>query len=137
MTTDRPSPLTHPLRACARGVHPAEAGVELLIEHGTFLRRDDFRARFVDTTLTDDTQTAEINWSKAITALNNQTLACSGGEARILRLAASIAVGIPVNLRDALTGLDTTNIERLTRAILHANGRRTLSAPSHEDPRSS
>lgn len=37
-------------------------------------------------------------------------LPCSGGEDRILRLAASIADGIPVDLNYALSGLDKTNI---------------------------
>jgi hypothetical protein len=35
------------LRACARGLYPAEASVELLINHGVFLRRSDFRDRFL------------------------------------------------------------------------------------------
>ena len=36
--------------------------------------------------------------------------ACSGGERRIFRLAASLAAGLPVNLRDTLTGLDEHNL---------------------------
>jgi hypothetical protein len=35
-------PLARPLRACARGIYPDEAAIELLIGHGTFLDRDDF-----------------------------------------------------------------------------------------------
>jgi hypothetical protein len=38
--------------------------------------------------------------------------------------AASIAAGIPVDLRDTATGLDTRNIQRLVTAINHASGRR-------------
>ena len=33
-------PLARSLRACARGIYPDEAAVELLIGHGTFLHRD-------------------------------------------------------------------------------------------------
>jgi hypothetical protein len=124
MPTDQPCPLTQPLRACADGLLPTEAGVELLIDHGRFLHRADFRQRFVNVFTDNSLEFAEINWAKAITALDHHDFACSGSEARILRLAASIADGIPVDLRETLTGLDTTNINHLTTAILHANGRR-------------
>jgi hypothetical protein len=35
---------------------------------------------------------------------------------------ASLAEGIPANLRDALAGLDTTNVGLVARAVLHAGG---------------
>jgi hypothetical protein len=38
-----PPDLNAALRACARGIYATEASVELLISHGTFLRRNDFR----------------------------------------------------------------------------------------------
>ena len=115
------------LRACAHGLSPAEAGVELLINHGSFLRRSDFRDHFVHlgTSITDGITTmAEIDWPTTITALDTGDLPCSGGEHRILRLAASLADGIPVDLRDTLTGLDDRNIELVITAILHASGKR-------------
>jgi hypothetical protein len=46
------------------------------------------------------------------------------GERRVLRLAASLADGIPADLRDAFTGMDTANVDRAVRAMLHASGRR-------------
>ena len=119
MPTDQPCPLAQPLRACADGLLPNQAGVELLIDHGRFLHRADFRQRFVDVFTNDGLELAEINWAKAITAMDRQEFACSGSEARVLRLAASIADGIPVDLREALTGLDTANLNRLTTAILN------------------
>ena len=67
---------------------------------------------------------AAIDWDAAITALNSGELPCSGGERRILKLSASLAGGIPVDLRDAVTGLDDDNIARLVTAILHASGKR-------------
>lgn len=115
------------LRACARGLYPAEAGMELLINHGVFLRRTDFRDRFVlmGISITDGiTAMAEIDWSSTITALDTGGLPCSSGEQRILRLAASLADGIPVDLRDTLTGLDDRNIALTVTAVLHACGRR-------------
>ncbi len=115
-------PLAAPLRAWARGIYPDEAGVELLIGHSVFLHRADFTARFIDTPASsDDIPLAVIDWPAAITALD-AGLPCSGGEQRMLRLAASLAGGIPVNLRDALTGIDDRGIKLVIQAILHASG---------------
>ncbi|MGH3397622.1 MAG: hypothetical protein ACRDPO_23300 [Streptosporangiaceae bacterium] len=47
-----------------------------------------------------------------------------GGERRILQLAASIAAGTPVSLRDAIPGLDNRNLQLLITAIQHAAGQR-------------
>jgi hypothetical protein len=54
----------------------------------------------------------------------NGELPCSGGERRILQLSASLAGGIPVDLRDAVTGLDGRNTILLVNAIRQAAGRR-------------
>ena len=67
---------------------------------------------------------AAIDWDAAITALPAGELPCSGGERRVLQLSASLAGGIPVDLRDAVTGLDDGNIARLVTAILHGSGKR-------------
>jgi hypothetical protein len=115
------------LRASAAGIYPTEAGTGLLISHDTWLHRDDFTAAFVHTgtSITDGTtKMAEVDWPAAISALDAGTLPCSGGEQRMLRLAASLAGGIPVNLRDTLTGIDDRNIELVITAILHAWGQR-------------
>ena len=121
MTTDE---LATALRACAAGLYPLEAGVALLTAEGTFLRRDDFTSRFIEhgTSISDGTTPmAAIDWDAAITALNG-SLPCSGGERRILQLSASLAGGIPVDLRDTVTGLDDNNTVRLLTAIRHATG---------------
>jgi hypothetical protein len=124
-----PAPLHTALRVHARGLYPAEAGVELLISHGAFLPRSHFRDRFVHlgTSITDGTTPmATIDWPAAVTSLNTGDLPCSGGEQRMLRIAASLADGIPVDLRDALTGLDHHNIQRVVTAVLHASGEHAL-----------
>ena len=78
------------------------------------------------TSITDGITTmAEIDWPTTIAALDTDDLPCSSGEQRILRLAASLADGIPVDLRDTLTGLDDRNIELTITAVLHASGRRS------------
>jgi len=119
--------LTAALRACAAGLYPLEAGTALLIANGTFLRRDDFTSRFIQhgTSISDGTTLmAAIDWDAAITALHVGELPCSGGERRVLELSASLAGGIPVDLREAVTGLDDGNIARLVTAVLHASGKR-------------
>lgn len=113
------------LRAHAHGLHPLEAATELLISHGSFLSRSDFRDRFVhhSTSITDDTTTlANIDWPAAVTALDTAHLPCSTSQQQILRIAASLAHGIPVDLHDTLTGLDQHNIQLVITAVLHASG---------------
>lgn len=115
------------LRACAAGLYPLEAGVDLLIAHAWLLDRSDFSDRFVHHRISITggiTDTAKIDWAAAINALDTGELPCSGGERRILRLAASLASGIAVDLRDAVTSLDHRYIDRLVNAILHATGQR-------------
>jgi hypothetical protein len=114
------------LRAHANGVHPLQAAAELLISHRTWLRRADFRDRFIHhgASITDGLTTmAEIDWPAAITALDHGDLPSSSSEQQILRLAASIADGLPVDLRDTLTGLDDHNINLVITAVLHTSGR--------------
>ena len=112
------------LRAHAAGLHPDEAGTELLIRHGGIVHRDDF-AGFVHTgtSISDGTTLmAWIDWDAALSALHHGQIPLCGGEQRILQLAASIAEGFPVCLRDTLPGLDNRNLKLLTTAIRHAAG---------------
>jgi len=110
-------PLAGQLRTWARGIYPDEAGAELLIGHASFLHRADFTSRFISTP-GNGTGLAAIDWPAAIAALND-SLPCSGGEQRMLRLAASLAGGIPVNLRDALTGIDDRGIQLVIKDDMH------------------
>ena len=121
MTTDD---LTAALHACAAGLYPLEAGIALLISNGTFLHRGDFTSRFIDHGTSGNTPMAAIDWDAAVTALADGDLPCSGGERRVLMLSASLAGGVPVDLRDAVTGLDDGNVARLVTAIWHASGKR-------------
>ena len=122
---DQPLRLTAALRAHARGLFIVEAAVELLVGHRLWLRRTDFIDDYVETvpTLLGDIPMACVNWPAAITALDNGSLPCSSGEDQMLRLAASLADGIPVDLRDALTRLDSDNLDLLIQAALHTGGR--------------
>ncbi|TVZ06097.1 hypothetical protein EAS64_01195 [Trebonia kvetii] len=52
------------------------------------------------------------------------TLPCSDGERQVLLVAASIAGGIPVDLREAALCMDAANAARVALAVCHAAGRR-------------
>jgi hypothetical protein len=98
------------------------AAAELLIAQD-WLGRDDFASRFVTVCASPGSgkPMAFIDWPAAIGALDT-SLPSSGGEKRMLRITASLADGIPVDLRDALTGLDDSNIQLLITAIRRASG---------------
>jgi hypothetical protein len=79
---------------------------------------DDARARGKDhphaVRITDGaTPMASIDWETAIAALNAGNLPASSGERSVLQLAASIAAGTPVALRDTITSLDSANLKLL------------------------
>lgn len=115
--------LTAALRAGSKGMYCDQAATELLIRHGSWLRRDDFTARYIliGTSQAGDI-TAAIDWEEAITALHAGDLPCSSSEAAILGLAASFATATPVVLRHAITGLDQANLYLITNAIRDAGG---------------
>ncbi len=119
------SQLSTALRAAAAGIHPDEAGTGLIISHGAFLHRDDF-TRHIETaaSISDSTPMARIDWDAVVTALDSGHLPASGGEQRIVRIAASLAAGHPVSLRDAIPGLDQHNLNLVTTAIRCAAGQR-------------
>jgi len=119
------SQLSTALRAAAAGIHPDEAAAGLIISHRTFLHRDDF-TRHVETAacISDGTPMAWIDWDAVIATLDGGRLPASGGEKRIVRIAASLAAGHPVSLRDAIPGLDYRSLELVTAAIRHAAGQR-------------
>lgn len=103
----------------------AEAAVELLIGHGRWLDRSDFTDGFVETGLgLSGTAMARVDWQAAVAALEAGRLPCSHSEGQLLRVAVSIAGGVPVDLGDALGGLDETNLVLVAAAVLHTGGRR-------------
>jgi hypothetical protein len=66
----------------------------------------------------EDDEAAEIDWPATLA----QAGYLSGGERRLLKLAASLGSGHPVDLADALGGLDTWNAKVVVDAIAHAVG---------------
>jgi hypothetical protein len=114
------------LRAGAEGLHALEAGTGLLIAHGAWPGREDFGPfiRTGDSLTSPGTELAAVDWEAVISALDAGEFPRSSGEKRMLRLAASIAGDIPVQLGSAVTGIDDRNVGLLVKAILHASGRR-------------
>jgi hypothetical protein len=63
-----------------------------------------------------------VDFNAASGALEAGALACSAGERRVLQIAASLAAGVPVDLREAVTGVDAGNAVLAAAAVLHAAG---------------
>lgn len=113
------------MRASAEGVCALVAAVELLIGHRFWLGRRDFVEQFVERDLgPDGTPLALVDWEGAVGALTAGPLVCSVSQGQVLRLAASLAVGIPVDLGAAVSGLDENSVELVVAAVLAGNGRR-------------
>jgi hypothetical protein len=112
------------LRAHARGLYHHEAAVELLIGHKRWLCRGEFVSRFVwiGRALVGGGLLAVVDWPAAVKALAAGGLPCSGSEGYVLRIAASIADGVAVDLRECLSTLDTANIGLVVRSVLAAGG---------------
>jgi hypothetical protein len=96
----------------------AVAAVELLIGHAVWLRRNDFVGEFVR--IVDEP--VWVDWPAAVRALDAGRLPCSGSEAGLLRVAASIAEGIPVDLGAALSSVDERNLVLVAESVLRAGG---------------
>ena len=99
------------------------AAVELLIGHRFWLCREDFLERFIEVDASvGGTAVAFLAWAPAVRALGSGQLACSASQGQVLWVAASLAEGIPVDLRDALSGLDERTVHLVAAAVLHAGG---------------
>ena len=68
-----------------------------------------------------DRQVAAIGFAAAADAVQG-VLPCSDGERQVLLVAASIAEGIPVDLREAALCMDAVNAARAARAVCHVAG---------------
>ncbi len=68
-------------------------------------------------------EVAAVDFAAAADAVQG-VLPCSDGERQVLLVAASIAGGIPVDLREAALCLDAVNAARAAQAICHAAGGR-------------
>ena len=111
------------LRDTAAGMLCDTAAADLIIAHGHFLHDPAFRRIIAaGASVTDGQPFAVIRWNAAVTALATGHLPCTGSERAVLLIAASLAEGIPVSLRENLGSLDRRNITLVTDAITAANG---------------
>ena len=119
-TTRNQPDLPEALRQWASGSHTIEAAVGLLIAHGSWLRRPEFRQRAIWTShsRTSGVTHVGIDWEAAS---EMQDLPASTSEHAILAIALSLADGDnQVDLSDALTSLDERNTTLVLEAIAHA-----------------
>lgn len=134
MSTDLPlDQLDAALARTAAGRYAHEAALRLLLEHGEWIARL-AQAGLIDLDDDDpgDPQTqrlapageryAWIRWTHAVDAIESGQLYASGSSSRILRIAASLASDSTLNLEDAVSGLDRTNLTLVLAALSHANG---------------
>jgi hypothetical protein len=115
--------LADAIRAWAKGWLPTEAAAELLIGHRAWLLREDFLRVAVEVRwdVYRDREVAAVDFAAAADAVQG-VLPCSDGERQVLLVAASIAEGIPVDLREAALCMDAGNAALAARAVCHAAG---------------
>jgi hypothetical protein len=70
-------------------------------------------------------EVAAVDFAAAADAVQG-VLPCSSGERQVLLVAASIAEGVPVDLREAALSLDAGDAGLVAAAVLHAAGHRNL-----------
>lgn len=109
------------LRGHAAGLHRQVAAIELLADHGVWIGRLAEHS-LIAVERRRGYALASIDWDHALLALQEGMLPCSGSEASILKIAASLATGEPVSLGPELTSLDIANSWRVTTAVWAAAG---------------
>ena len=119
-----PADLAALLTAGADGACADMAAVQLLTGHHYWLTRADFTTALITTgpSPLSGRHLGHVRWKAAARALAAGQLPCTGSEAAILQIAAGLAAGLPVRLRDAITGLDCKNLTAVTDAIMTAGG---------------
>ena len=112
---ESPTEITDQLRRWARGMYTTEAATELLIRahNGTFASIERPWIKPTDHAYWID-----------FPAITEHLDALSGGEQRLLRIAASIGSdeATPVRLGDVLSGLDRPTLRLVLAAVAHAGG---------------
>jgi hypothetical protein len=127
--TTAPSELHAALRAWAKGIYPTEAATELLIRSGAATTGDPWIQPG------DDPGWWWVDFEALAHALNEGTHH-SGGERRILSIAASLGGHSPDGFRlgDALPGLDRAHLALVLAATAHAGGSHEHHDMMHADP---
>ena len=112
------------LRA-AVGDYALEAAVLLLANSGHWLPRLHAAGLIMialDGDAVDGGPWAAVQWPELDPALRTGAIAGTGGQLRLLRAAASLADGQPVDLADLTAGVDRAELTLLLAALAHAAG---------------
>ncbi|SNS89046.1 hypothetical protein SAMN06893096_1109 [Geodermatophilus pulveris] len=110
------------LRA-AVGDYAAEAAVLLLVNAGHWpaqLQQAGLVSLLGD--VDGEGMWAQVAWPDVDAALRAGTIGGSGSQLRVLRAAASLADGQPVDLGDLAAGLDRDHLALVLAAVAHAGG---------------
>ncbi|EYR62469.1 hypothetical protein N866_08290 [Actinotalea ferrariae CF5-4] len=102
------------LRDWARGSLPVGAGVELLLRA--------FEGRFAGPSCRWVTSEPDGRTWVDVDALHAGAGVLSGGESRVLAMAAALIAETPVDVVDIVTGLDRPNLHLVLAALAHARG---------------
>lgn len=125
-TTPTETQLTDALRAWAKGIYPTEAAVELLIRSGLSSAGYPWVQRNLD---------SPDRWWVDADQINADTIgAYSGGQQRVLRIAAALLGAEPVDLFEDVPGLDREHLALVLAAIAHAGGSHEHSGELQPDP---
>lgn len=109
------------LRAWAKGIYPTEAAVHLLLQA--------FDGRFAQPGWPWIKATESGNhYLDAARLSDDQIGVLSGGERRVLAITRSLLGEQPVDLADALTGLDQPTTRTVLDALAHATGESAVAA---------
>jgi len=124
------------LRA-AVGDYAVEAAVLMLVESGHWLpqlQAAGLIAIALDGDAADGGPWAAVQWADVDRALRNGVIAGSGGQLRLLRAAAGLADGQPVDLADLTAGVDRRELTLLLAALAHAAGSHEHRAARDDGP---
>ena len=125
-TTPTGTQLTDALRAWAKGIYPTEAAVELLIRSGLSSGGYPWVQRSPD---------SPDRWWVDAHQINADTIGVySGGQQRVLRIAAALLGAQPVDLFEDVPGLDREHLALVLAAIAHAGGSHEHSGELQPDP---
>ena len=115
--------LENALLRAAVGDYAVEAAVLLLADSGHWLPQLQAAGLVaLDVDVDEGGPWAAVQWTDLDRAVRSGAVTGSGGQLRLLRAAASLADGQPIDLADLTAGLDRPDLTLLLAALAHAAG---------------
>jgi hypothetical protein len=106
-----------------------ESAVRLLIRHAFWIQNEEFQQYIA---IYNGGEEAGIDFKSATAAIDAGELVGDEEAVKILRIAASLSIMYPINLREQVEGIDAVNIRHVAEAIMYADG--YLHAIADPDP---